>query len=299
MTNLPKVSVQEIVDRVDTLPELPQVAMRVSQMMEDPNVSADKIGEVIKLDAGMTSQILKLCNSAAYGLKRQVSTVKEAVAILGFKTLKSMVYTIIGKIALDRPVTGYSLEQGDLWYNSLTCAVYAKHIAKKEKFADPELAFTAGLLRDIGKIVLGEYVGANYGQIEQLALQEQLDFHEAEERLLGFSHSSVGQRVAEKWKLPEPIIKVIRYHHKPIAFPEGLNPSERTLITIVHLADVFTMMIGRGMGADGMMYSLDLEALSVAGIDVSENQLEILLGELLEMNAVVKSLVDSFGTAGQ
>ena len=290
----PKVTIQEIVNGVDALPEMPQVAMRVSQMMEDPNVSADQIGEVIKVDPGMTSQILKLCNSAAYRLKRQVSIIKEAVAILGFKALKSMVYTIISKVALDRPVSGYSLDEGDLWYNSLTCAVYARHIAQRERFVDPELAFTAGLLRDIGKIVLGQHVGANYPEIEQLAVSQQLNFHEAEEQVLGFSHSMVGQRVAEKWKLPDTIVKVIRYHHKPIAFPEGLDSKERTLITIVHLADVFTMMVGRGMGSDGMMYSLDMEALAAVGIDTSGEHLEVLLGELVELNSTVKGLADSF-----
>ncbi len=289
-----KVSLQEIVAKVDRLPELPQVAVRVSQMLEDPNTSADKLADVIRLDASFTSQVLRLCNSAAYGFSRKISTVKEAVAILGFKTLKSMVYTIIAKVALDRPVPGYSLQDGDLWYNALTCAVYAKHIAQRERVADPELAFTGGLLRDIGKLVLGEFVGANYQEIEQIALNEQIDFTEAEEKVIGFNHSLVGTRVAEKWNLPSTLVNVIRYHHKPIKLPANIPADEAKVITAVHLADVFTRMIGRGVGSDGLMYSLDTDALTKAGIKIDGDYLERMLSELIDLNTVIKSLADSF-----
>lgn len=295
---MPKITLQEIVAKVDRLPELPQVAMRVSQMLEDPNASADKLAEVIRMDASFTSQVLKLCNSAAYGFTRKISTVKEAVAILGFKALKSMVYTIIAKVALNRPVPGYSLSEGDLWYNALTCAVYAKHIAQRERLPDPELAYTAGLLRDIGKIVLGEFVGANYAEIEQLAVKEQIDFVEAEERVLGFNHSMVGTRVAEKWNLPAILVNVIRHHHKPIKLPPTLAPVEVKLITIIHLADVFTRMIGRGSGSDGLMYSLDTTALEKAGINVGDDYLERMMSELVDLNPVVQALAESLGAEG-
>jgi putative nucleotidyltransferase with HDIG domain len=288
-----KISLAEIVAKVERLPELPQVAMRVSQMLEDPNANAEKLADVIRLDASFTSQVLRLCNSAAYGLSRKITTVKEAVAILGFKALKSMVYTIIAKVALDRPVPGYSLQDGDLWINALTCAVYSKHIAQKERLPDAELAFTCGLLRDIGKIVLGEYVGANYAEIEQITVRERIDFVEAEERVIGFNHSLVGTRVAEKWNLPPILTNVIRHHHKPIKLPPNIAPVDAKLITIVHLADVFTSMIGQGAGSDGLMYSLDMEALSKSGINVMDNYLERTLGELVDLNPVIKSLADS------
>jgi putative nucleotidyltransferase with HDIG domain len=291
--SMSKISLAEIVAKVERLPELPQVAMRVSQMLEDPNANAEKLADVIRLDASFTSQVLRLCNSAAFGLSRKITTVKEAVAILGFKSLKSMVYTIIAKVALDRPVPGYSLQDGELWHNALTCAVYSKHIAQKERLPDAELAFTCGLLRDIGKIVLGEYVGANYAEIEQLTVRERIDFVEAEERVIGFNHSLVGTRVAEKWNLPPILTNVIRHHHKPIKLPPNIAPVEAKLITIVHLADVFTSMIGQGAGSDGLMYSLDMEALSKSGINVMDNYLERTLGELVDLNPVIKSLADS------
>lgn len=295
---MPSLSLAEIVARVDRLPQLPQAAMRVSQMLEDENTSADQLASVIKIDTGLTSQVLRLCNSAAYGFSRRISTVKEAVAILGFKTLKSMVYTIIAKVALDRPVPGYSLQAGDLWYNALTCAVYARHIGQKERLPDPELAFTGGLLRDIGKLVLGDAVGANYAEIEQLSLTEQIDFVEAEERVLGFNHAIVGTRVAEKWNLPSNLVNVIRHHHKPIKLPPTIQLPEAKVITVVHLADVFTHMIGRGNGSEGLMYNLDEQSLQKAGINVNGEYLERLLGELADLDHIIQSLADSLTQEG-
>jgi len=292
------VQLVQILSKIDSLPELPQVALRLTQLLDDPNVSAEKLGEVIKVDPSFTSQVLKLCNSAAYGFSRTISTVKEAVAILGFKVLKSMVYTIIAKIALDKPVSGYGLNKGDLWHNALTCAVYAKYIAQRERIADPELAFTAALLRDLGKIVLGEFVGANYTEIETLAVQEQIDFISAEERVLGVNHTTIGVKIAEKWNLPGPLRMVMKYHHKPINFPPGLEPTLIKLILTVHLADVFTMMTGSGIGSDGLMYTLDFDALKQGGFKLSESDFEQLLGELVEQNKVVQQLEESMRAFG-
>lgn len=289
-----KVQLHEIVQRVDKLPELPQVAMRLLQLLEDPDINAEKLAEVIRIDPNFTSQILRLCNSAAYGFRRTISTVKEAVAILGLKVLKSMVYTIISKYALDRPVEGYGLKEGDLWYNALTGAVYAKHIAQREKFHDPELAFTAALLRDIGKIVLGDFVGPSYAEIEKTAIKEKIDFPEAEEKVLGVNHVIIGARIAEKWNLPQYIQDVIRYHHKPIKLPTAMPEEHARLICIVHLADVYTMMIGRGGGSDGLMYSIDMDSLEKHGFDVKGDYLVHLMGELVEQNKTVKELMQSF-----
>jgi HD-like signal output (HDOD) protein len=292
-----KVTLQEIVQKVEQLPQLPQVAMRVSQMLEDTNINAESLSSVIRLDPSFTSQVLRLCNSAAYGFSRRIATVKEAVAVLGFSTLRSMVYTIIAKASLDRPIPGYSLDEGDLWYNSLTCAFYAKHIGQREKLPDPEVAFTGGLLRDIGKIVLGEYVGVNYAEIERLITKERIDFLTAEDRVLGFNHCIVGTRVAERWNLPPLLTNVIRHHHSPLKLPPTLSPLESKIITIVHLSDGLTRMVGRGSGSDGLMYCLDTAALAKIGIDVTSNYLERLLDELVDLNPLIKSLADSMSAA--
>jgi putative nucleotidyltransferase with HDIG domain len=262
--------------------------------MEDPNTSAQRLAELIRLDPNLTGQVLRLCNSAAYGFARKIATVREAIAILGFSTLKSLVYTIISHSTLSRPIQGYALDKGALWHNALTCAVYSKYLAEKRKLVDPELAFTGAVLRDIGKIILGEYVGANYNEIETKAMSEQIDFVEAEERVIGVSHTMVGMKIAEKWNLPEKLVKVIGYHHKPSLLPEETSDADRELVTIIHLADAFTMLIGMGIGSDGMMYFLDLKALENMGIDIQGNDLEIILSDLVDLSPLVKSFSEAF-----
>jgi putative nucleotidyltransferase with HDIG domain len=289
-----KVSLQEIVEKVDQLPEMPQVALRVSRLMEDPDTNAQHLAEIIRLDPNLTGQVLRICNSAAYGFSRKIGTVREAIAILGFNTLKSMVYTIISHGALNRPIRGYALEKGALWHNALTCAVYAKHLAEQYRYVDPELAFTGALLRDIGKIVIGEFVGANYNEIEELAYREKIDFVEAEERVLGLSHTDVGMKVAEKWNLPDKLVKVIQHHHRPSLMPEDSNLSDVNLTTVIHLADAFTLLIGTGVGSDGLMYFLDIKALQNLGIDIEGPDLERILSDLVDLHTVIQDFSEAF-----
>lgn len=294
-----KLSLPELIAQVENLPELPQVAMRVSRMMEDPDTHVTELAEVIRLDANMTAQLLRLCNSAAYAVGREIDTVRDAVAVVGFKTLKSIVYTVISHAALNRDIPGYSLGVGALWTNAITCAVYARFLAEDFKFVDPELAFTGGLMRDIGKIVLGEHVGANYRDIESVAVDEEIDFMAAEEQVLGFSHTEVGTRVAQKWKLPNRLVQVIRYHHAPSQMiVEGAESEDIQLVTLIHLADAFTMMLGAGVGSDGMMYSIDFDALQHIGFDTDDANLERILSQLVDLNSMVQEMTGVFSLQG-
>jgi putative nucleotidyltransferase with HDIG domain len=299
-----KLTLPELISKVDSLPELPQVALRVSQMMENPETHANELAEVIRLDANMTAQLLRLCNSAAYAPVREIGTVRDAVAVIGFKALKSIIYTVISHAALNRDVPGYSLSGGALWANAIHCAVYARQLSVEFGYPDPELAFTAGLMRDIGKIVLGEHVGANYPEIEATASQEQIDFMVAEERVLGYSHTEVGTQVARKWNLPSRLVNVIRFHHQPSSLigisevSEDVSEEELKLVTLVHLADAFTMMLGTGVGSDGMMYSIDYAALNHIGFDTSEANMERILSELVDMSSVVQEMTGAFNLQG-
>jgi len=288
-----KPTLEDIVKKVQSLPQLPAAALRISSLLDKEDTNAEMLAEVIRMDPSLTGQILRLCNSAAYGFTRKIATVKEAVAILGFSVLSSMVYTVIAKFSLDKPVIGYGLKAGDLWLNALTCAVYAKHIAKKLKFSNPELPYTAALLRDIGMLVLGEYVGTHYPEIERLTIKDKIDFVQAEWQVLGFNHCMVGERIAEKWNLPPVLLHAIKYHHTPSRAPSQLTPDESKVVTIVHLADIMTRMVGYGSGNDGLMYTLDTKALEKIGITPSNAYMEQLISELVDLGPVIRDLVES------
>lgn len=280
--------------KVEHLPPLPQAALRVSRLMQEEDTNAERIAAIIRLDASFTSNVLRLCNSAAYGFSRRISTVKEAVAILGFSTLKSMVYMILAKSALNHEVKGYSLKRGDLLYNALSGAVYAKHIAQKERIPDLELAFTGGLLRDIGKIVLGDFVGEEYKKIEEVSIQNRIDYLMAEDKVLGMNHARAGKYLAEKWNLPSSLMLAIQYHHHPSKMNVLPNAPEGPIVTSVHLADLFTSMLGNGVGRDAMMYAVDVEALKKFGFKTVDNErMEILMSEIVNLDSVVKDLFDT------
>lgn len=299
-----KISLQDLIAKVQKLPQLPEAALRLTKVMEDPDAHAEDMAAIIRLDPDMTTQVLRLCNSAAYALNRRISTVKDAVAILGLNTLKSMVYVIISKFALDRPVEGYGLDKGALWRNALTCAVYSRHLAPRHaQGLDPELAFTGALLRDIGKIVLGEFVGRAYGDIERLAVQKRIDFIDAEQQVLGFNHCMVGKLIAEKWGLPEALVKVIQYKNKPSLLAKqgpallGKNDVYK-LVTIVHLADGFTRMTGCGLGNDGLMSGFDDVALQALGIQMNAPFAERTLAQLVDLDHLVEEMIQSLKGGG-
>jgi len=291
---MPNITVQDVMAKVEHLPPLPQAALRVSRLMQEEDTNAERIAAIIRLDASFTSNVLRLCNSAAYGFSRRISTVKEAVAILGFSTLKSMVYMILAKSALNHEVAGYSLKRGDLLFNALSGAVYAKHIAQKERLPDHELAFTGGLLRDIGKIVLGDFVGEEYKKIEEVSIQNRIDYLMAEDKVLGMNHARAGKYLAEKWNLPNPLMLSIQHHHHPSKMNVLPNAPEGPIVTAVHLADLFTSMLGNGVGRDAMMYAVDGEALKKFGFKTVDNEkMEALMSEIVNLDSVVKDLFDT------
>lgn len=279
----------KLLNRVDTLPSNFHIAVKVAKLLDDFNVNIRELSQVIGVDQSFTTQLLKLCNSSQYGFSKKIVTVNDAIARLGFKTLKSLVYVVVSKGSFNRPIEGYDLEKGQLWRNSIACAVYSKYLAEISGYKDPELAFTAGLLRDIGKLVIHQYVKEEYNNIVNLVNSENIGFSEAEERVLGYNHSRAGAKIAAKWNFPNVLTETIEYHHDPEKAKTVCE--DFTLVNIVHIADSITMMLGFGLGNDGMMHGLDLKALESIGIDVNTSGIEILISDMANLNSEIDMLI--------
>jgi putative nucleotidyltransferase with HDIG domain len=290
-----KPSIDEIISRFENASPPPTALMQVLNLMERPEVSAEDLAEVIRNDQRLTAVLLKLCNSAAYGLSKKIETIQNAVAILGFKTLKSLVYSMLSHSTLNKPLDGYGLDSGALWTNALTGALFAKALSKKHQWADPEVAFTAGLLRDMGKLALNDYVGEETKSIEQAARRDQGGYDHAEASVFGIDHAELGYEIAKKWQLPESLCMAIRYHHHPKRLRDE-NPSKEALkvVSIVHLADILTVMIGYGVGSDGLMYTLDETIMDTLQFELTPLWLETTVSELsvcqAEANAFKQAL---------
>jgi putative nucleotidyltransferase with HDIG domain len=256
---------QQLVQTVRDLPALPEVVVRVMRLAEDPRSDAQSIARVIATDQAMAARVLKLANSAFYGLPRRVSTLSEAVVILGFRTIKNLAIAASTFELLNREIAGYWLQRGELWRHSLACAIGAQLIARRVRLPVSEEAFVAGLLHDIGKVAINLFVREQFDQIMERALQDRIPFVEAEQAVLGFNHAMAGGLIAEKWNLPPLLVSVIKYHHQPSSAPE-----KEPMISVVHLADLLSITMGMGIGGDGLYYVLEEGTLAMFGLEQAD-----------------------------
>ncbi|GIV20446.1 MAG: phosphohydrolase [Armatimonadota bacterium] len=256
---------QQLVQTIRDLPALPEVVVRVMRMAEDPRSDAQGIARVIATDQAMAARVLKLANSAFYGLPRRVSTLSEAVVILGFRTIKNLAIAASTFELLNREIAGYWLQRGELWRHSLACAIGAQLIARRVRLPVSEEAFVAGLLHDIGKVAIHLFVREQFDQIMERALQDRIPFVEAEQAVLGFNHAMAGGLIAEKWNLPPLLVSVIKYHHQPSSAPE-----KEPMISVVHLADLLSITMGIGIGGDGLYYTLEEGTLAMFHLEQAD-----------------------------
>lgn len=260
-----KVTLESIVEAVNDLPSLPHVVLKIMELTEDPNSTAQQINDVLNQDQGMTAKVLRLANSAFYGFPRRIATVTEATVFLGFKTVRSIVMAASVSDLLSREVEGYALASGELWRHSQCVAISARLIAKKCKFYTVDVAYTAGLLHDIGKLVLNSTMKQAYHEVVAMVESENIPFTTAEDQILGFNHAVVGAKIAEKWNLPSELVEAIAYHHNP-----DQSKINFQLTSIVHVADAICLSMGMGIGIDGMLYPLSAEAMQVLKFDEKE-----------------------------
>ena len=271
-----KINLNHIVRKVNDMPVLPNKINKIIEITEDPDSTIQDLEKEILTDQSLTSKILKLANSAYYGYPRKIDTVSQATILLGFQTIKSMALASTVSKMMIHELKGYSLKENDLWTQSQTCAIISRLIAKEVKFQNPETAYIGGLLRDIGKTILNYYVEKEYNSIVNKVKYGNLSFLEAEEEILGFNHAQVGEKIAEKWNFPKDLVEAIGFHHSPEK--STINPQ---LVSIVHVADALTMMIGISIGADGLAYNFSSFALENLNLD--PNDIEQLMSKSYDL----------------
>jgi putative nucleotidyltransferase with HDIG domain len=256
-----KLDLEVVAQSIRDVPALPHVVTKVMALSQDPNASAHDVSRVLEQDQSMTARVLRLANSAFYGFPRRISSVTDATIYLGFKTLQSILMAASVSNLMNREMNGYALEEGILWRHSQSVAFASRLLAKKAKFPYVDLAYTSGLLHDIGKIVLDSHLKGIYNDIVAEVEEKDLTFIEVEQALLGVDHAMVGARVAEQWNLPGELCEAIRLHHQP-----EQAEINKTLVCLVHLADVITLTMGIGLGVGGMRNHFSEEAMEVLGL---------------------------------
>ncbi len=250
---------KRLVDKIQGLPTLPSVVVKLLALAENPVTSAKDIETVLAGDPPLTMKVMSVANSSFYGYHNNVRTLTEAIIILGFPTIRSIV--LAASVFQAFPGTARpGFDRAQFWRHSLATAVASRLLAIQKQTIDMEEAFIAGLIHDIGKIVLDEYASDQWQSALTYSSEKKVMLVEAELALFGFSHAQVGQWLAIKWKLPTPYASAIFYHHQP-AFARH----DEVLVSIVHIADSLVRESHLGSGGDDVVPPIDPEALRQTG----------------------------------
>ena len=258
-----------ILGRVRAMPALPAATGRLVPLLQDPDADPDEVCRWITHDPALTSYVLRVANSAALGPGGEVKSMRQALMRLGTsRVLAAVLGAGVGRLAR-RPVRGYNLRPGSLWESSVAVALATEAFARVRGHGVPMEAFTAGLLCDVGKLVLGEFVQRESGAIGRLAFGSGLSFERAEREVLGLDHAEAGAELLAAWGLPASIVQVVRWHHEPERAPE----EHRDVTDLVHLATYTCTLSGLGGGDDGTNYvpcDATMQRLGLSSAEVEE-----------------------------
>ncbi|MCL2183204.1 MAG: HDOD domain-containing protein [Chitinispirillia bacterium] len=236
-------NLEELQDRIKTianLPTLPHIASRLMQIVNSPHTSADTVASLVAQDISLSAKVLRLANSAFYGIPKSINTLNNAVVILGFKIIQTMVLslTVFDMFTRDDTEDAQPFDRDAFWRHSLRCAVIGRLLAhrRRRSFAlDPEEAFCAGLLHDVGKVVMEQYLNQDFHKALNHARVNGLPSFEAEREILGYTHCDVASWLTGTWSLPDEIDQPMVCHHEP---------EEATIcvdsVMICHIADILS-----------------------------------------------------------
>jgi putative nucleotidyltransferase with HDIG domain len=241
----PKDKLKLLTEKISSLPTLPKVIAEITTLMQNPRTSAEEVGRAITMDQALASKVLRLVNSAFYGFPGRVNTITHAIVILGFNTVKNIVLTasVFDKLGGKGQFGSFDLEK--FWLHSIATGVIAKEIAKKVNFRSSEESFLAGLLHDIGKVILFKFLNDEFLLVQQQLEKEPMLFIDAEKKSIGITHNEIGNWLATKWNLPDDLSASILYHHTPV-----LATKHRTMVYAVHAADILARSLNIGAPGD-------------------------------------------------
>lgn len=255
-------SLQALVSGAGTLPSIPSLYLELMDRLQDPDGCPQDVANVIARDPAMTAKILQLANSAFFGLRRRVSDPRDAVLYLGLDTLKALALSVkaFSQFAVT-PLSRFSIE--DLGKHTILTGILARKIAVAEGFSKQEAddSFMAGLLHDIGKLVLVTAAPERYEKAMRYAEMAGIPRRDAEHKVFGTTHSEIGTYLLWLWGLPDSVVEAVAYHHAP-----GACPVRRLgALTAVHAADVLAREKNYRI-AEPSMRGLDMKYLSQLGL---------------------------------
>lgn len=274
---------REIISKMKSLPSMSGIAAKVLKLLDDPKSNAGEVERLLKQDPSLTANLLKLTNSAYFGIPSKIGSVRQAVVLMGWKKISKLVMAACVNAITDRQILGYDLPRGMLWQHSIAVSVTAEGLMRELKIAESDEIFTAALLHDLGKLILGGFVEEELEEIEKVAARG-APFQMAEQEVLGTDHAEIGGLMLESWSFPTELVSAVRWHHDPDAAPQTSSMTD-----IVHVANVLCLMIGIGIGVEGLHY--EPSVLATKRLGIKPTQLELIASQTLEW---ANELADAF-----
>ena len=274
----------EIMAKVTSFPSMPRSGIKLRALLAKEDVSADEIEEILRHDPGLATNVLRLANSAYFGLRKKVGTLKHAVMLLGVKRFAQIAVSASMSKSMDKAVEGYDLSPGELWLHSIAVSNTAEALAIERKLAETDDVFTPALLHDMGKLILGQFVKKEWQNIKRITAQGMpLDL--AEHMVLGTDHAEIGAMILARWSFPDDIVNAVRWHHTP----ERIN-NATTKSDIVYLSNIMCQPDVTGDSGDGQLISPSSIVLN--RLDIKLEEYETLAGKTQDwMNKLSDTLV--------
>lgn len=254
---------KELVTGVVRLVSLPEVCLRVTEMLEDPNTTAADLGRVISRDTSLTARLLKIVNSSYYGFTSRIETVTRAVTIIGLRELRGLVLAAsaieaFSKIPIDL------LNMAYFWRHSVYCGVIAQLLAKRCNVLHGERLFVAGLLHDIGKLIICHKLTDQAEQIIQICKETGRCDFEVEKEILGFDHAEVGNELLKEWRMPDSLRDSVAFHHNPELAEDSILD-----VCMIHIANCLTGLAEQEIEQHGGIQVVSDYAWKISGLDES------------------------------
>lgn len=242
--------IDKILKSLDHIPAFPITILKVSEMLRDDDYSvADMVG-LIKYDQAMAANIMKMSNSAYFGSRQKIGTLRDAVVYLGKNNLIRIVQTAGVSRYFTQKGRGYVEKANELWEHSVAVAIMSQILSRKVLKCEDEKLYLAALLHDVGKMVMGEFVSESFETIARLVAEGGYSFLEAEEAVIGINHAELGGKIAERWNFPKEIVVALTYHHRP----DLIEKNNNVIMWLVYLADQVCILTGITGGFDGLAH---------------------------------------------
>ena len=283
------VDLDRLLDEIVTLPSAPTMLLKVTKMVDDPSVSLREVAEVISADPPISMKILRLVNSAYYGVRHRVASIEHAISLLGLKVVKNLVLTatVFHTFSSIRSEEGLLFEREQFWLHCVSTGMIARTLAQSVPESSPldaEELFAAGLLHDVGKIILLQHLHKKFEQALKKSAVEKIPLHECELATIGVDHARVGGKLAEKWKLPGELANAICHHH-PLS-DEDTFPHAAA---IVNLADFicYAKELGKGGPAGSVRFVTEAWESSV----LEKGNIPAIMGKLRDSARLASELL--------